>query len=1149
MRAGQPMTLSTTQIPIVPAKDELSSAVVEQVQHWVLDASQQKNSQAANRLSGLLQDSNGLDFAVGFVDGVIRPESLKVAAKNLYRLRKITPKFLPWILRAMVSLGANLARPFPWIVIPIARKVLRSFVAHLVIDATPTKLSRSISRLSKQGSTLNVNLLGEAVLGNKEADRRLQKVKDVLSRPDVDYVSVKVSAIVSPHSPWSFNETVSDVIERLTPLYRIASESKKQKFINLDMEEYHDLDMTVAVFKGILSKPEFTNLQAGIVLQAYLPDAVRAMIDIQQFAASRVFAGGAPVKVRVVKGANLPMERVDAESHGWPLATVESKAAADANYKRVLNYALTEERVANVRIGVAGHNLFDLAFAWLLASQRNAQIGMDFEMLLGMAEAQANVIRKTVGTLVLYTPVVHPQEFDVAIAYLIRRLEEGASKENFLSNAFRLTDPDIFQVEEERFRDSLSMLDLEIPIPNRLQDRRNDVAFAPASGFANAADTDPSLAGNRAWGYEIIGRAGTSDIGLDLVANQTISSEANLQEVMDRVVAGGARWANESLQTRATKLHEIGVAMEANRGALIEVAMAEAGKTIEQADTEISEAVDFAHYYAQRALELDKIDGASPVPFGVTVVTPPWNFPIAIPAGGALAALAAGSAVIFKPAGASARCGAVLADIISKIIDQDVFVPVQLSESGLGKQLLSHPKVDQVILTGGYETAQLFRGFRPDLRLLAETSGKNAIIVTESADYDLAAKDIAYSAFGHAGQKCSASSLVILVGSVHKSKRFLRQLHDAVSSMHVGHANDPRTQMGPMIAAPAGKLLEGLTQLGRGEKWLLEPSQLDETGKLWSPGIRVNVVPNSTSHLTEYFGPILSIMIAPNLEAAIALQNSVDYGLTTGIHSLDAVEIEKWLAKIQAGNLYVNRGITGAIVQRQPFGGWKRSSVGPSTKAGGPNYILSLTNWKSSRSTASAEIRNKSVNELLAIAQLTDFSDTEMESLVRAAKSDQAALTETFSNATDPSNLDSERNVLRYRRSDCMLRIQDTAGSQETMRALSVALILGNLDVSAFELDKNVMSLLKKSGLRVAIEDQDTFERRLAASPRRVRLVGGAPIVDADSAFSNCDVAVYSHELTESGRIELLPFFKEQSVTVTGHRFGTPVQFVAELSI
>ncbi|MDG2479003.1 MAG: bifunctional proline dehydrogenase/L-glutamate gamma-semialdehyde dehydrogenase, partial [Aquiluna sp.] len=615
-------------------------------------------------------------------------------------------------LRFLLSVGANLARPFPWIVIPIARKVLRSFVAHLVIDATPSKLSRSISRLRAQGSTLNINLLGEAVLGKKEADRRLQKVSQVLSRPDVDYVSVKVSAIVSPHSAWSFNETVIDVIERLTPLYEIASESKTKKFINLDMEEYHDLDMTVAVFKGILSKPQFQNLEAGIVLQAYLPDALRAMIDIQQFAAMRTADGGAPVKVRVVKGANLPMERVDAESHGWALATVESKAAADANYKRVLNYALTEDRVANVRIGVAGHNLFDLAFAWLLASQRNAQSGMDFEMLLGMAEAQANVIRKTVGTLVLYTPVVHPQEFDVAIAYLIRRLEEGASKDNFLSNAFQLTNPDAFAIEKERFQVALNMLDQSVPIPNRLQDRHNDVAFAPAQGFTNSPDTDPSLAGNRSWGYEIIERAKTSDIGLDLVASQTLATEEQLETLMRNVVAGGKKWSQLSGFQRSEKLHAVGVALEANRGRLIEVSMAEAGKTLDQADTEISEAVDFAHYYAERAEELDSIDGAKPKPFGVSVITPPWNFPIAIPAGGVLAALAAGSAVIFKPAGATARCGAVLAAIIAETIEADVFAPIQISESGLGKQLLSHPDVDQVILTGGYETAQLFKTFR-----------------------------------------------------------------------------------------------------------------------------------------------------------------------------------------------------------------------------------------------------------------------------------------------------------------------------------------------------------------------------------------------------------------------------------------------------
>jgi len=1141
------MTLSTTQIPVIPARDELSHAVVEQVQDWVLKASQQKNSQAANRLSGLLQDANGLDFAVGFVDGVIRPESLKVAAKNLYNLRKITPKFLPWILRLLVWVGAHLARPFPSIVIPIARIVLRSFVAHLVIDASPAKLKGSIRKLAAKGSTLNINLLGEAVLGNKEADRRLSKVAEVLSRNDVSYVSVKVSAIVAPHSPWSFNETVADVIERLTPLYQIAASANEQKFINLDMEEYHDLDMTVAVFKGILSKPEFARLSAGIVLQAYLPDALRAMIDVQQFAASRVLAGGAPVKVRVVKGANLPMEKVDAESHGWPLATVESKAAADANYKRVLNYALTEDRVKNVRIGVAGHNLFDLAFAWLLASQRNAQTGMDFEMLLGMAETQANVIKETVGSLVLYTPIVHPQEFDVAIAYLIRRLEEGASKENFLSNAFELTNPDVFKLERERFQVSLTMLDQEIPIPNRLQDRHNDLAFAPAEGFKNAPDTDPSLSGNRAWAYEIIAKAKTSQIGIDAVASQTLTDAQDLESLTSRVAVGGKRWGTVPARDRAQKLHQVGVAIEANRGKLIEVAMSEAGKTLDQADVEISEAIDFAHYYAERAIELEQVDGATPVPYALTVITPPWNFPIAIPAGGALAALAAGSAVIFKPAGAAARCGAVLGEIIAGVFESDVFASIQISESGLGQQLLTHESVDQVILTGGYETAELFKSFDPEMRLLAETSGKNAIIVTESADYDLAAKDISQSAFGHAGQKCSASSLVILVGSVQKSKRFYRQLEDAVNSLHVGHPDDPRTQMGPMIAAPEGKLLQGLTKLEKGERWMVEPKQLDETGKLWSPGIRTNVLPGTVSHLTEYFGPVVSIMTARNLEAAIALQNAVAYGLTSGIHSLDSSEIKTWLNSIQAGNLYVNRGITGAIVQRQPFGGWKRSSVGPGAKAGGPNYLATLTSWQSAEANPISEIKNQFVNQLLAQEQFSDLSEQDMEFLVRSARSDQDALDSIFHTSVDKSGLVSERNVLRYGRSDCILRIDSGAQNLDKLRAISSALALGGVDVSVNEIDAFTASLLAKSGANVIIEGNDEFAATVQANPRRVRLVGGNST--GRSELLGVDTSLYTGSVTESGYIELLPFFKEQAVTVTAHRFGTPVNFVGELAI
>ena len=1141
------MALSTTHIPSLANKDEIANSVVDQVQQWVLSSSQLKSSPAAKRLSGLLQDPTGLEFAVGFVDGVIRPEDLNVAAKNLYQLRKLTPKFLPLPLRMLLGLGANLAPLFPWLVIPIARKVLRAFVSHLVIDASASKLTRTLRKLKLDGTKLNINLLGEAVLGRKEADRRLGKVKELLERGDVDYVSVKVSATINPHSPYAFNETVDEVVERLTPLYEVAVRGGN-KFINLDMEEYHDLDMTVAVFKKILSKPEFRQLTAGIVLQAYLPDALRVMIDLQQWSQMRVLDGGAPIKVRVVKGANLPMEQVDAEMHGWPLATVASKAEADANYKRVLNYALTPDRVRFVKIGVAGHNLFDLAFAHLMATKRGAQSGMDVEMLLGMAQAQAEVVKRTVGDLVLYTPVVHPKEFDVAIAYLIRRLEEGASKENFLSNAFELANPDFFEIEKDRFLHSLELLDEIVPIPNRLQDRTQDLGFSPAEGFANAPDTDPSLEPNRKWAYEIISRAPNSEIGFEVVEKHRVTSSSQLEALISKAVDGGKRWGMLPHYSRASKLHEIGALFEQNRGRLIEVAMSEAGKTLDQADVEVSEAVDFAHYYAERCKELGEIDGAVHHPFRLTVITPPWNFPLAIPAGGALAALAAGSAVIFKPAGDAMRCGAVIGELIAKVMDEDVFVPVQLEESGLGQQLISHPDVDQVILTGGYETAQLFRNFKPDLRLLAETSGKNAIIVTPSADFDLAAKDIAYSAFGHAGQKCSAASLVIMVGSVAKSERFRRQLVDAIESLKVAHPHDPNAQVGPMIAPPQGKLLEGLTQLERGESWLVQPKQLDETGKLWSPGVKVGVLPRNPSHLIEYFGPVLSIMTARNLESAIALQNAVAYGLTAGIHSLDPVEVRDWLSRVQAGNLYVNRGITGAIVERQPFGGWKRSSVGPTTKAGGPNYLLSLSSWRPKAALVEGVTLTEIQNAVLALAASSELTDGEVEALIRGAKSDLHTLQNFFTSA-DPSGLTAERNVLRYFRSDCTLRVEANASRYDSWRAMMTLIALGSGEVSAFEMPERLKRIAQKARIRVIIEDRASFEASLQARPRRVRMVGRVSEITEHSPLANPDVAIYSDPTTEAGRIELLPYFKEQAVSVTAHRFGNPVKFVKELVI
>ncbi|MDQ0867232.1 bifunctional proline dehydrogenase/L-glutamate gamma-semialdehyde dehydrogenase [Arthrobacter globiformis] len=1130
----------------------LAADAIALVRRWLTEASKVPVDASAEQLAGVLKDPNGLDFTVGFVDGVVRPEDLHVAARNLAALAPKVPAFLPWYMRSAVQMGGLMAPVLPQVVIPVARKVLREMVGHLIVDATDSKLGPAIAKIRKDGIKLNVNLLGEAVLGEHEASRRLEGTHTLLARPDVDYVSIKVSSTVAPHSAWAFDEAVEHVVEKLTPLFARAASFPKAKFINLDMEEYKDLDMTIAVFTRILDKPEFKNLEAGIVLQAYLPDALSAMIRLQDWAAARRADGGAAIKVRVVKGANLPMEQVESSLHDWPLATWGTKQDSDTNYKRVINYSLHPDRIGNIRIGVAGHNLFDIAFAWLLAKQRGVESGIEFEMLLGMAQGQAEAVKKDVGSLLLYTPVVHPAEFDVAIAYLIRRLEEGASQENFMSAVFELSENEaLFEREKQRFLSSLEKLDDEVPPPNRQQNRSLPAELMPRTGFRNTPDTDPSLPANRDWGRAILDRVPTSTLGNASVEAATIADADTLNTVIATAVEKGKAWGALSGAERAEILHRAGDVLEARRAELLEVMASETGKTIDQGDPEVSEAVDFAHYYAESARKLDDVDGATFVPAKLTVVTPPWNFPVAIPAGSTLAALAAGSAVVIKPAKQASRSGAVMIEALWEAgVPRDVLTMVQLGERELGQQLISHPAVDRVILTGGYETAELFRSFRKDLPLLAETSGKNAIIVTPSADLDLAAKDVAYSAFGHAGQKCSAASLVILVGSVATSKRFHNQLIDAVTSLKVGYPQDPTSQMGPIIEPAKGKLLNALTTLGEGENWAVEPRKLDDTGRLWSPGVRYGVKRGSYFHLTEFFGPVLGVMTADTLEEAIAIQNQIEYGLTAGLHSLNTDELALWLDTIQAGNLYINRGITGAIVQRQPFGGWKKSAVGAGTKAGGPNYLAGLGDWTSTESTrgAAAGIANRRVQRLVdAVKGELDAAD--IEALQRALGSDAIAWADEFGTAKDVSGLSAERNIFRYRALPVTVRLSDGESLRALVRTVAAGVLAGApVTVSSgVELPAQLRSVLTGLDIPVTVEDDAAWLAsvgRLAAEDKlsggRIRLIGGSAPDLADATGGRPDLAIYGHEVTEAGRVEMLPFLHEQAVSITAHRFGTP---------
>src|SRR3989454_6774660 len=408
----------------------------------------------------------------------------------------------------------------PSLVVPPVMHRLRHETQNVILPGEEEDLRRYIAERRRAGVRLNLNQLGEAILGEAEAARRLQAYVALLARDDVEYISVKVSSVFSQIDLVAFRATVTRVAERLRTLYRAAAGHRythpdgrvTPKFVNLDMEEYRDLDLTVTAFREVLDEPEFLALSAGIVLQAYVPDSHRVRRALTGWAVGRCARGGAPIKLRIVKGANLAMERIDAAVHGWSQAPYERKPEVDANYKRMLEYGCRPERAAAVHLGVASHNLFDIAYGLVLREAQHVEPWVEFEMLEGMANHQARAVHARAGGLLLYAPVVRAEDFHSAIAYLVRRLDENTAPENFLRHVFDLEpgSPD-WMAERDRFLGAFALETGLTDAPRRTQDRRVEAGAPPVqrpleAEFENDPDTDWTLAANRAWIEDVVSR-------------------------------------------------------------------------------------------------------------------------------------------------------------------------------------------------------------------------------------------------------------------------------------------------------------------------------------------------------------------------------------------------------------------------------------------------------------------------------------------------------------------------------------------------------------------------------------------------------------------------------------------------------------------
>lgn len=1152
---------------------ELAAEILEQSRNH--ESNQERDRSAM--MARMMGDANGKKFTMAMADQVLRMIGARRAAQRMQTLisQYGVPKYFSFFDRLSVRAGNTLAGWMPSFIMPQITAKIRKDSAHVIISATKEKFDQYLQTRKASGMRVNFNQLGEAVLGNREADRRLKDNIDRLTEPGVDYISVKLSSICSQISLTGYDHTKELIKPRLRELYRAAIggiNSNNPKFVNLDMEEYRDLHLTVDIFKSVLDEPEFELMMAGIVLQAYLPDSYDILRSLTAWAQQRHAKSGGRIKIRIVKGANLAMEQVDASLHNWPQAPYNKKIQSDANFKRMLEFATRLENAQVVQIGIGSHNLFDIAFALLLREQRNVQKFVEFEMLEGMANAQAKEVLDRSGNMLLYAPVVLDSEFEAAVAYLVRRLDENTAPGSFLGALFSLEkgSPE-WNRQTEAFRAAvqLSFNDQLPSLPNRTQNRSSETyqTAAPQSAFHNTPDTDFSIPANRQWASSIVERWKSKAIepipicvgGQEILEPLTGQghdpskpgavvyryAEATSQHVDTALACAQSaqpRWEAKGLAHRSTILRKAAVEIAKGRADAMGSMLFETGKALHQSDAEVSEAIDFANYYAGSLKKEGWFDGTQASAIGTVVVTPPWNFPFAIPCGGVLAALAAGNSVILKPAGESVLTGWTLINQLWNAgIPKDVLQFLPMQDGPVGKQLICDRRVAAVVLTGSVHTANMFQDWRPDLKLLAETSGKNCLVISSAADLDLAIKDLVNSAFGHAGQKCSASSLALIDDEVYDSPKFRQQLVDAASSLKVGVPWNLASVVTPVIRKPAPELEQGLTRLDPGEQWLLEPKMIDGNPCLWSPGIRIGVKPGSWYHKTECFGPVLGLIRVTSVEEAIEVQNSSDFGLTGGIHSLDPQEIELWRGAVEVGNAYINRSTTGAIVQRQPFGGWKRSCIGPGAKAGGPNYVSLLSNW----TQASEPKRREQISPSLAdwIKKSTD-SPEQKERITIAAESYQYWWSKEFSLDHDLSQIHGETNLFRYRQRPWhLVRV----GSNDDSVADAVLKVAAACYIAKVNL---LISVDSQCGFEPVLgEFYDSLQRESIdefclslynLKSGSVTWLGPAPTEQELRILNQRNVPL-SRQVLSNGRIEMLKLLREQSISETVHRYGNIV--------
>jgi RHH-type proline utilization regulon transcriptional repressor/proline dehydrogenase/delta 1-pyrroline-5-carboxylate dehydrogenase len=879
-------------------------------------------------------------------------------------------------LPSIFSFGVGVGSLAPSLLAGAVRKNVTEMAKMFILGERPEEAIPTLKKMREKKICFTVDILGEVTLSEKEADeyqsRYIELIKwlakdsanwEKVDQLDVDHtgdipkvnVSVKLSSLYSQiHNVKAYDQVRKVCVEKLTPIFRVAKEHGV--FLNVDIESYLIKDLTIDVFCDMVTMDEFKDYPHwGLAIQAYLRECyqdVKKLVDVAKKRKS-------PFTVRLVKGAYWDYETIKAKQNDWPIPVYTIKRESDVNFEKCAQ--LIFDNYKHVHIALGSHNVRSIAAAIAYAEKKGLpKNAYEVQMLHGMAEPIKNSLINMGYRVREYTPV---GELIPGMAYFVRRLLENTSNESFLRSTFAdgmetdklLEDPGQNLIPSNDKYDYGNLFVNE-PLRDYAQaDCRENMLSALKKVRSQLGKTYPLVIGKKEIKTDRTLESVNPSKPSEVIGSVCLAGQAEAEQAVQTAKEAFKTWSTTPYEERARIIDKAADIMARRRDEISALEVFEVGKPWAEADGDLTESIDFYRYYARDMRRLGKgyKVGHAPgetthyhyVSRGVVLVVSPWNFPLALLAGMLSAAVVAGNTVVVKPSGQSPITAAYLMQIMKEAgVPPGVvnFVPGPGSE--IGDYLVDHKDVAMITFTGSKEVglriveraAKTQPGQRGVKKVIAEMGGKNGCIVDSDADLDEAVAGVLYAAFGFSGQKCSACSRAIVHADIYD--RFIERLVEATRSIKVDNPENPEAYMGPVVEKAAQENILAAIERGKKEARLIFQGEVPSEGFFVPPTIFADVDENSFLAQEEFFGPVLAIIKAKDLDHAIEIGNNSEYGLTGGVYSRSPANIIRVRNEYEAGNVYINRHITGALVDRHPFGGFKMSGVG--SKTGGPDYLM-----------------------------------------------------------------------------------------------------------------------------------------------------------------------------------------------------------------